>query len=100
MKIERNELKELIRESVKRKLYEANGFSAKRAIIDIAQGLSRQFETDIIKTLNLQNPDEMNPDVQKQYLIVVENMKESFVKAAMDATKELIKFPKHESKSE
>lgn len=100
MKIARNELKELIRESVKRKLHEANGFSAKRAIIDIAQGLSRQFETDIIKTLNLQNPDEMSPDVQKQYLIVVENMKESFVKAAMDATKELIKFPKHESKGE
>ena len=98
MRISKVELKEMIRESIKSKLHEANGFSAKRAIIDIAQGLSRQFETDIIKTLNLQNPDEMNPEVQRQYLVIVEKMKEDFVKAAMEATKDLIKFPKHESK--
>lgn len=95
MKISKIELKEMIRESLKRKLQESSGFNAKRAIIDIAQGLSRQFETDIIKTLNIQNPDEMSPDVQKAYLAIVEKMKEDFVKAAMGATKELLKFPKN-----
>ena len=89
----------MIRESLKRKLQESSGFSAKRAIIDIAQGLSRQFETDIIKTLNIQNPDEMDPNAQKAYLAIVEKMKESFVKAAMDATKELMAFPKNNSEN-
>ncbi len=98
MKISREELKEMIRESVKTKLRSKlnESFSAKRTIIDLAQNLSRQFETDICKNLGIKDPDQMDPDTQKAYLAVVEKMKEEFVRAAMEATRELIKFPKNE----
>lgn len=91
-------IRESVREKLRDKLNESTGFSAKRAIIDIAQGLSRQFETDIIKTLNIQNPDSMSPELQRQYLVVVEKMKEDFVKSAIEATRKLIAFPKNEDK--
>jgi len=38
----------------------------------------------------------MDPETQKLYLAVVEKMKEEFVKAAMEATRSLIRFPKNE----
>ena len=96
MKITPKELNELVKEVIKERLSESTAFSAKRTIIDAAQGLSRQFENELIKSLNLQSPDEMTPELQRKYLEIAEKMREQFVNAAMEATRELVKFPRNE----
>ena len=38
----------------------------------------------------------MTPELQRKYLEIAEKMREQFVNAAMEATRELVKFPRNE----
>ena len=98
--ITESSLKEMVNDIVKSKLMEFsdgnNPIMAKREIIALMDSTSRNFESEIIKTFNLQNPDTLTPDLQRKYLEVVEGMKAELVAAAMKAVTQLIMFPKQD----
>lgn len=93
-------LKEMVGQAVQKKLLEMsdmnNPIMAKREIIALMDSTSRNFESEIIKTFNLQNPDSLSPELQRKYLEVVEGMKAELVAAAMKAVTQLIMFPKQD----
>lgn len=93
-------LKEMVGQAVQKKLMEMsdmnNPIMAKREIIALMDSTSRNFESEIIKTFNLQNPDSLSPELQRKYLEVVEGMKAELVAAAMKAVTQLIMFPKQD----
>lgn len=97
--ITQSQLKEMVTKVVKARIQESMGgnpIMAKREIIALMDSTSRNFEHEIIKTFNLQNPDMLAPELQRKYLEVVETMKQRLVTAAMDAVKELVAFPKND----
>jgi hypothetical protein len=93
-------LKEMVGQAVQKKLLEMsdvnNPIMAKREIIALMDSTSRNFESEIIKTFNLQNPDSLSPELQRKYLEIVEGMKAELVAAAMKAVTQLIMFPKQD----
>lgn len=97
MKITDKELRELVREVVRKKvatLKEGEDFSARREVVEAAKTASRTFEKEIVKLLGLIPPDELPDNLQQAYYVVVDDMKEAVVTAVMNATRELAKFPK------
>lgn len=97
MKITEQELREMVREVVQNKvakLKEGNDFTARRQVVHSAQEASMNFEKEIVGLLGLEHPDSLPPELQKQYYVVVDEMKDKIVSAVMAATRELAKFPK------
>ena len=98
--ITESQLREMVSKAVKSRIQEmstgGNPIMAKREIIALMDSTSRNFEHEIIKTFNLQNPDMLAPELQRRYLEVVETMKQRLVTAAMDAVGELVAFPKND----
>jgi hypothetical protein len=72
-----------------------NPIMAKREIISMMDTTSRGFEREILKIFDLKDPDTLTPELQKRYLLIVEQMKSELVAAAMEAVKQLIGFPKN-----
>lgn len=97
MKITDRELRKIIREVVKRKvakLKEASDFTARRQVVHSAEAASMNFEQEIIKLLGLEHPDNLSPELQKRYYVVVDTMQDKIKSAVMEATRELAAFPK------
>lgn len=98
--LSKSKLQEMINRLVEARLVEfidgQNPIMAKREIIALMDGTSRNFENEIIKTFKLQNPDMLSPELQRKYLEVVEGMKAKLVGAAMEAVQQLIHFPKQD----
>ena len=97
MKINEKELRKMVREVVRKNimtLKEGEDFTARRQIVQSAKKAAMDFENEIINLLGLVVPDDMPPNLQKQYYVVVQQMSESIVTAVQDATRELAKFPK------
>lgn len=98
--ITQSQLKEMVTKVVKARIQEmsmaGNPIMAKREIIALMDSTSRNFEHEIIKTFNLQNPDTLSPDLQRRYLEIVETMKGELVGAAMQAVQSLVAFPKND----
>lgn len=95
IKITTDEIVEMVKEAVQ-VVKEANDFSAKRQIIFAAQSASMDFEKEIVKGLDLVDPDQMNnPKLQAQYLSVVKEMERGVVHAVAKAIKQLIAFPRN-----
>lgn len=96
--VTKSQLKEMVAGIVKNRLMEFadnnNPIMAKREIIALMDSTSRNFESEIIKTFKLQNPDTLSPELQRRYLEIVEGMKAELVAAAMKAVQDLISFPK------
>jgi hypothetical protein len=99
VKITEQELRAMIREHLEKRLHEATDFSARRAIIHSAEKSSMEFEAEIIGLLGLEKPDTFSPEVQKKYYEVAEEMKDRIVRAVMDATRKLTRFPKQRDDS-
>jgi hypothetical protein len=99
--VTQSQLKEMVAKVVKSRLMEFdagnNPIMDKREIIALMDTNSRNFEHDIIKTFNLQNPDTLAPELQRRYLEIVEGMKAELVGAAMKAVQELINFPSNDA---
>jgi len=97
MKITDQELRELVREVVRKKvatLKEGEDFTARRQVVQSAEKASMEFEKEIVALLGLQHPDALPANLQKEYYVVVDEMKDQIVNAVMSATRELAKFPK------
>ena len=98
--VTQSQLREMVAKVVKSRLQEFadgnNPIMAKREIIALMDSTSRNFETEIVKTFNLQSPDMLTPDLQRRYLEVVEEMKAELVAAAMKAVQQLIHFPSND----
>jgi hypothetical protein len=97
MKINEQEIRDMVREVVAKKLSELNegkDFSARRQVVHSAKQASMEFEKEIVGLLGLEHPDNLPPDLQKRYYLAVEKMNSEIVKAVMSATMELAKFPK------
>ena len=102
MKITDQELRKLVREVVRKKvatLQEGQDFTARRQVVQSAQKASMEFENEIVGLLGLEHPDSLPPNLQKEYYVVVDAMKDQIVGAVMDATRELAKFPKPREES-
>lgn len=95
-KVSRKTLEEAISKMVARTLTESNHFSAMRSIQHAATSTSMEFERNIVDTLGLMDPDHMQPDLQAKYFEIVSKMKDGLVNSVMDATKQLISFPRAE----
>ena len=76
-----------------------NPIMAKREIIAMMDSTSRNFEREIIKTFNLKDPDDLQPELQRKYLEIVEGMKTKLVAAAMEAVQQLIAFPTNDNEA-
>ena len=103
MKITKQELNEIIKEAVSKKLTSLNedvNFSAKRNIVMSAQHASKAFENEIIKAFNLRHPDKLPTEIQEKYYLVVKEMEKDFVAAVQKAVRELVRFPKNKGKDE
>jgi len=97
MKINEQEIREMVREVVAKKIAELNegrDFSARRQVVHSAEAASMEFEKEIVKLLGLEHPDNLPPDLQKRYYLAAQTMKDKIVAAVMEATMELAKFPK------
>jgi len=98
MKITKKELKKMIREALRNRLQESGSdFTAKRQIVAAAQSASMDFEKQIQQLLGLEDPDNMQPELQSRYLAVAKKMSNGIITAVVDATKELSHFPRKES---
>jgi hypothetical protein len=98
-KISKTSLEEAIAKAVKSevtKLMESNHFSAMRQIEHMASSTSMEFEKNILDALALENPDNMQPDVQHKYFQIVQTMKDGIRAAVLGAAKQLVSFPRRE----
>ena len=59
-----------------------------------AQQASLDFEKEIIKTLDLVSPDELNPNLRARFNEIVETMKDDIVSAVRIAVEQLSPFPR------
>lgn len=98
MKITKTELQRLVRESVRKQmaqgLNEAADYMAGRQVLVSAQQASLDFEKEIIKTLDLVSPDELNPNLRARFNEIVETMKDDIVSAVRIAVEQLSPFPR------
>jgi len=100
MKITEQELREMIRESVKKKiatLNESSDFTAKRKIVHSAQNASMEFENEIKASLNLINPDDLDPHLQKKYYEIASEMQEAIVQSVVVAVGRFATLPRVDS---
>lgn len=98
-KITKTSLKEAISKAVKTeiaKLLESNHFSAMRQIEHMASSTSMEFEKNILDSLGLESPDNMQPELQQKYFQIAQAMKAGIRTAVLDAAKQLISFPRRE----
>lgn len=98
-KISKTSLQEAIKKAVQTevaKLTESNHFSAMRQIEHMASSTSMEFEKNILDALTLENPDNMQPELQQKYFQIVQTMKSGIREAVMDAAKQLVSFPRRE----
>lgn len=102
MKITKTELQRLVRESVLKQMMAAQGgnineaadYMAGRQVLVSAQQASLDFEKEIIKTLDLVSPDELNPNLRARFNEIVETMKDDIVSAVRIAVEQLSPFPR------
>jgi len=100
MKITKAELQKLVRESVRKQMMAAKGlneaadYMAGRQVLVSAQQASLDFEKEIIKTLDLVSPDELNPNLRTRFNEIVETMKDDIVSAVRVAVEQLTPFPR------
>ncbi len=98
MKIKESELKNLIREAlesqmdsqkkaqeVKTSLNESGNFMSRRELLNKARDASFKFEAEIIKTLELEDPNMMDRQHRKEFLTIVRKMEKGIVKAVAQA---------------
>ncbi|TXH11325.1 MAG: hypothetical protein E6R04_01725 [Spirochaetes bacterium] len=98
-KISKTSLEEAISKAVQSevaKLLESNHFSAMRQIEHMASSTSMEFEKNILDALGLENPDNMQPELQQKYFQVVQAMKAGIRSSVLDAAKQLISFPRRD----
>lgn len=98
-KISKTSLEEAIQSAVKvemAKLLESNHFSAMRQIEHMASSTSMDFEKNILDALGLENPDNMQPQLQRKYFQIVQTMKKGIRQSVLEAAKQLISFPRRE----
>lgn len=80
MKITKKELSEMIQEAIKQslneseKLNESGDFMSRRELLHKARDASFKFEQEIIKTLDLEDPNKMAPEDRTTFLHIVRAM--------------------------
>jgi hypothetical protein len=85
MKITKGELKQMIQEAVQGQLNEAGDFMSRRELLNKARDASFKFEQEIIKTLDLEDPNNMPPEKRKEFLHIARAMEKRIVKAVAHA---------------
>lgn len=95
MKITEQEIRKMVQEAIENKLKHSSDFSARRQIIQAAQNASMEFENEMRSLLNLVNPDELPPPLQRKYLEIVEAMKDGVLVAVGEAMKKLATLPRN-----
>lgn len=98
-KISKTVLETMIKESIKKKLLESNNFTALRQLKHQAVSTSMAFESNIQSELNLMDPDQLSPDLQKKYYEIVDQLKDNIVNSVLNTSKLLASFPKNETAS-
>lgn len=98
MRIKEQDLKRMIRESVRKKLNSILGENAdytatKQVVID-AQEAAFRLEQDIVKSLNLISPDNMSDVIRARYSEIMDTMKEQIVGAVEEAITKLRPYPR------
>jgi hypothetical protein len=106
MQLTEQELRQLVREVISRKLEEkkelqkeARDYSARREVVLAAERAAMDFEQQIVQLLGLVHPDELRPEIQRQYHAVVKQMSDELTSAVMGAARQLSKFPKQDDGS-
>lgn len=99
VKITETELRQLVRESLKKRfekapLNESLALSAKRKLTLSAKEHTMDFEKKIVDTLGLTDPDELSEELQRQYIDIVEEMQNRVVSAVQEAVAKLATFPR------
>jgi hypothetical protein len=98
MKITEKELRALIREAISKKvktLNEGSDFTARRQLMLSAANTTLNFETEIIKLLDLVSPDKLTPEGQEVYRNAVEKMGDGFKQVVNIAVDELSRLPRN-----
>lgn len=75
-------------------LKESGDYMAGRQVIISAQQASLDFESEIIKTLDLVPPDDLHPNLRRRFNDIVEEMKDDIVAAVKRAVEQLAPFPR------
>lgn len=75
-------------------LKESGDYMAGRQVIISAQQASLDFESEIIKTLDLVAPDDLHPNLRRRFNDIVEEMKDDIVAAVKRAVEQLAPFPR------
>lgn len=100
LKVTEKEIRELVLEAVKEEikssnLKESTDFTAKRQIIHAAMQATMNFESEIVKLLDIQSPDEMPEHLQHRYLEIAEDLKTTVVSAVAEAVKRFSILPRN-----
>jgi len=85
IKVKKSELVEMVSKAVQGQLNEQIGFMAMRSVLNSARDTSFQFEREIIKLLDLEDPDLMDISQQKIFHSIVKQMEKEIVKSVANA---------------
>lgn len=103
MKFTKKQLTEIVKGSIKQLVKESNDFMGRRELLNKARDASFKFENDIIKTLDLEDPNKMTPEQRKEFLQIMRTMEKRIVKSVahtiMDLNKMGIPIKKEEPES-
>lgn len=88
-------LEELVYKIVARRLDEDASFNAIRALTVDAQHAALKFENDIVKALNLIDPNSMGEVEQDVYAHVMADLHQTFANAVANAARAVARLPKN-----
>lgn len=88
-------LEELVSKIVARRLNEDANFNAIRSLTIRAQEAALKFEDDIVKQLNVVDPNQMNDVQQDVYAHVMADLHQTFATAVANAAKAVSRLPKN-----
>lgn len=88
-------LEELITKIVAKRLNEDSSFNAIRTLTVDAQHAALKFENDIVKALNLVDPNTMGEVEQDVYAHVMADLHQTFANAVANAARAVSRLPKN-----
>lgn len=88
-------LEELVTKIVAKRLNEEASFNAIRQLTVDAQHAALKFENDIVKALNLVDPNTMDDVAQDVYATVMADLHQTFANAVANAARQVSRLPKN-----
>jgi len=88
-------LEELVTKIVVKRLNEEASFNAIRQLTVDAQHSALKFENDIVKALNLVDPNTMGDVEQDVYATVMADLHQTFANAVANAARQVARLPKN-----